>query len=113
MNKEQKALILHVISVDAKIKYRYSRNGEECIIGGLAIKAGIKIPEEVIYKGPISANRQGDNPIESAELSEFSKEISEFYGITIMKLGSLQSINDEFDDIKIRRINLIRKVHSW
>lgn len=101
LTQEQVDRIVQVIQNDCYARYTYSSPEGTCVVGGLAIAAGLPLPPN---------NRMG---IYSSRNFSATLRIAKNYGLTQDNLCALQAINDWYTDVKLRRKNLVERVQSW
>lgn len=110
MTKEQCAAAIKVIKKDATGRLEYYRphyrpqsGGDACVIGGLALAAGVK-PERLIRDNTVA--------IIFSDLDDVAEAIKVKFGLDRMELAGLQEINDETPDLIERRKRLIERLKT-
>lgn len=122
LTREQADRIIGVIRSDAKVKDKYvTETGDNCVIGGLAVAAGVPLPA-----GPVTSGADYDlneMRISAITLRDFAQEIAAAYGLpridgdqwtdpTMLFLRRLQRTNDAYDTVELRREQLIQEVEE-
>ncbi|MEK6862311.1 MAG: hypothetical protein AABY07_10200 [Nanoarchaeota archaeon] len=108
MNTEQKNRIANVIqnNCSARRKYISRKGGQEqhCIIMGLIVDSNIEF--DPYYK---SIN---DVQILHSSMNDIKLLLMQEYGLDKIDLAMLQYTNDEYENIKLRRIALLEFLNS-
>lgn len=114
MNKKWED-VLKVVEEDAEIRHSYfDKEGRGCIIGGLAIAAGVPLAQmdrswvEGCSDSPYAAVNYRIRYFR--EDSPLLIKIRERFGLDVKDLQSLQDVNDSTADVVYRRVSLREKV---
>lgn len=113
MTKEQCEKAVSIVNQDATLKGAYySRKGESCVIGGLALSAGVDpgILRSINQDWIGSLYHHAPDKLE--KIKAVRDAISAKFGLSRIQMNRLQQINDDHRSIDERRLALIRVLRS-
>lgn len=108
MTKKDIQLAIAAVNKYADIKALYIRDGHHCIIGGMALEAGVPLAHIQAVNNVQIHSAKNELIMEvSVFLQEMRWKIYGKYGLECQHLHYLQDINDSHDDVDMRRKCLI------
>ena len=98
--------LVELVNEDCKIRHTYrDADGNTCVIGYLAVKAGL---EHLLP----AVDSEG-NEARLSCLDGLRDALCEFYGVTEDLLGALQSDNDANAEVEHRRAAISSTLRNW